>query len=123
KFSVPGSNIVMGDWVPQGHGKLDLAEGLVESCDIVFYEVGYKLNSIDPNILSDYAHQFGLGEPTGIQGLPESEGIVPSPDWKKKALRQEWFPGDAVNFAIGQGYLDATPLQMANVYSTLANGG
>jgi penicillin-binding protein 2 len=113
----------MGDWKPQGHGRLDLMQGLVESCDIVFYEIGHKLNQIDPRILPEFTSQFGLGEPTGIQGLPEAEGIVPSPDWKKRALRQEWFPGDAVNLSIGQGFLDATPLQVANVYSTLANGG
>lgn len=113
----------MGDWLPQGHGRLDLAEGLVESCDIVFYELGHKLNQIDPEILSGYAHQFGFGEPTGVQGIQEATGIVASPDWKKKELRQEWFPGDAVNLAIGQGYLDATPLQVANSYAVLANGG
>jgi penicillin-binding protein 2 len=113
----------MGDWKPQGHGRLDLMQGLVESCDIVFYEIGNKLNQIDPRILPDFTSQFGLGEPTGIQGLLEAEGTVPSPDWKKRTLRQEWFPGDAVNLAIGQGFLDATPLQVANVYSTLANGG
>lgn len=112
-----------GDWVPQGHGRLDLSQGLVESCDIVFYELGHKLDTIDPNLLADYSHQFGLGEPTGIQGLREAEGIVPNPDWKKKALKEEWFGGDAVNMAIGQGYLDATPLQVANIYATLANGG
>ncbi|HZQ99645.1 MAG TPA: penicillin-binding protein 2 [Chloroflexota bacterium] len=112
-----------GDWKPQGHGKLDLAEGLTESCDIVFYEVGNKLNSIDPNLLADFAHQFGYGQPTGVQGLQETAGIVASPDWKKKTLREEWVPGDAINQAIGQGYLDATPLQVANAYSVLANGG
>lgn len=112
-----------GDWVPQGHGKLDLAEGLVQSCDIVFYELGNKLNSIDPNLLADFAHQFGYGEPTGVLGVQEVGGSVASPEWKKKNLREEWFPGDAVNQAIGQGYLDATPLQVANAYAVLANGG
>ena len=113
----------MGDWKPQGHGKLDLSEGLNQSCDIVFYELGNKLESIDSNILADYAHQFGLGEPTGIQGLAEAGGIVPNPDWKKRNLKEEWVVGDAVNMAIGQGYVDATPLQVANIYSTIANGG
>ena len=112
-----------GDWVPTGHGKLDLSMGLTESCDIVFYEVGNKLNSIDPNLLADYAHQFGYGAPTGILGAQEAAGTVASPDWKKKNLKEEWFPGDAVNQAIGQGYLDATPLQVTNAYSVLANGG
>jgi penicillin-binding protein 2 len=73
--------------------------------------------------MSDYAHQFGLGEPTGVQGLPEADGIVPNPEWKKRALKEEWLTGDAINMSIGQGYVDATPLQIANVYSTIANGG
>ena len=123
KWAVLDPKKPMGDWIPQGHGNLDLSQGLVESCDIVFYSVGYKLNGIDNRILSDYAHQFGFGDPTGIVGLSEAEGIVSSPDWKKRVLRQDWFAGDAVNLAIGQGYLDATPLQVANSYAVLANGG
>lgn len=123
KWAVLNPRNPMGDWKPQGHGKLDLAQGLVESCDIVFYEIGHKLDQLDSRILPEFTHAFGFGEPTGIQGLKESEGIVPSPDWKKRVLRQEWFPGDAVNLSIGQGYLDATPLQVANAYAALANGG
>jgi penicillin-binding protein 2 len=118
-----GLKIPKGDWKPQGHGKIDLAEGLVESCDIVFYELGNKLESINSNILADFAHQFGLGEVTGTKGLQETEGVVPNPDWKKRTLKEEWFVGDAINMAIGQGYVDATPLQVANLYSTIANGG
>ncbi len=123
KWAVLDPRRPMGDWRPEGHGKLDLAEGLVQSCDIVFYDIGYKLNQIDPEILPDFTRRFGLGAPTGIRGLKEAEGIVPSVTWKKNTLRQEWFPGDAVNMSIGQGYLDATPLQVANMYATLANGG
>ena len=122
-WTVPGSNIVMRDWAPKPQGKMDYMTGLVTSCNPVWYQVGYELNKRDPNLLPDFARQFGLGEPTGVQGLAEAEGTVPGPEWKKQALRQEWFPGDAVNLAIGQGYLQATPLQVANVYSTLANGG
>jgi penicillin-binding protein 2 len=112
-----------GDWKPQGHGLLDLSEGIVQSCNIVFYEIGHSLDKTDPNILPEYARQFGLGALTGINGLLESPGAVPAPDWKQKILNQVWFPGDAVNLAIGQGYLEATPLQMANAYSAIANGG
>jgi penicillin-binding protein 2 len=118
---LPG--VVMHDWVAQGHGHLDLQEGLVESCDIVFYELGKKLDSLDSSLLPDYAKQFGLGQLTGIDALDEAKGTVPDPDWKQSVIKQPWYPGDAVNLAIGQGYLEATPLQMANVYSALANGG
>ncbi|HEY3080204.1 MAG TPA: penicillin-binding protein 2 [Chloroflexota bacterium] len=121
-WSLPGSRIVFGDWVKTGHGALDLTEGLAESCDIVFYEVGRKLDLTDPKILPEYAHLFGLGEATGVKGVAEIPGTLPSPDWKEKN-NDHWYPGDAINLAIGQGYLEATPLQMANVYSTLVSGG
>jgi penicillin-binding protein 2 len=121
-WSLPGSRIVFGDWVKTGHGALDLTQGLTESCDIVFYEVGRKLDLTDPKILPEWAHLFGLGEPTGVKGLVEAAGTLPSPEWKEKN-DDHWFPGDAINLSIGQGYLEATPLQMANVYSTIAAGG
>jgi penicillin-binding protein 2 len=121
-WSLPGSRVVFGDWVKTGHGALDLTEGLTESCDIVFYEVGRKLDMTNSTFLPEFAHLFGLGEPTGIKGIAEIGGTLPSPEWKQKN-NDHWFPGDAINLAIGQGYLNATPLQMANVYSTLATGG
>ena len=118
---LPG--VTMGDWKPEGHGHLDLTEGLTESCDIVFYELGKKLDSVDSNVLPDFARQFGLGEVTGLVGLDEVKGVVPDPAWKESVQHEPWYTGDAVNLAIGQGFLEATPLQMANVYATLANGG
>ncbi|MHB9091722.1 MAG: penicillin-binding protein 2, partial [Chloroflexota bacterium] len=118
---LPG--VTMGDWKPEGHGRLDLTEGLTESCDIVFYELGKKLDAIDSNLLPDFARQFGLGDVTGLVGLDEVKGVVPDPAWKQDSLREPWYAGDAINLAIGQGFLQATPIQMANVYATLANGG
>lgn len=115
---LPG--VTLHNWEPQG--VLDLIESLSESCDPAFYTIGLKLNEIDPNLLPDYARAFGLGRPTGVEGLTESAGVVPDPAWKQQEIGQPWYPGDAVNFAIGQGYLLATPLQMANAYSSLAAG-
>lgn len=114
---------VWGDWLPNGHGRLNLQQGLTESCDIVFYELGKKLDELNPNLLPEFARQFGLGAPTGTAGVAEAEGTVPDPQWKQAQLGEPWYAGDAVNLAIGQGYMEATPLQMANVYSTLAHGG
>jgi penicillin-binding protein 2 len=122
-WRLPGTSAVFGDWVKQGNGRLDLRQGLVESCNIVFYEVGHHLNGADPNILPHVAHQFGLGQPTGVDGVSEVAGTVPSPAWKRDTLDEGYWGGDAVNLAIGQGYFAATPLQMANVYSTLAADG
>jgi penicillin-binding protein 2 len=66
---------------------------------------------------------YGLGAPTGIPYLQEIAGVVPSPEWKIGNVGDYWATGDAVNLAIGQGFLEATPLQMANVYTAIANGG
>lgn len=118
-----GTGLIMGDWLPGGHGELTYVDGLVQSCDIVYYEIGKKLDSIDHNILPNFARLFGFGEPTGVLGVAEVEGTVPSPEWKKVELQQPWFLGDAVNLSIGQGYLQGTPIQVANAYSAIAMGG
>lgn len=118
-----GDGTVMGDWLPQGHGHLSLSQGLVESCNIVFYEVGKKLDSTDPMLLPQFARGFGFGEPTGITGLAEASGLVPDPGWKRTNQGNEWYLGDGVNLAIGQGFFLATPLQVANAYAAVARGG
>jgi penicillin-binding protein 2 len=110
-------------WNKSGHGRISLFEGIVQSCDVVFYELGKKLDELDPNILPDFAKAFGLGVPSGMQGLYDSAGQVPSPKWKQEVLKQPWVRGDAVNLAIGQGYLLSSPMQLALVYAAVANGG
>ena len=77
---------------------------------------------MDPTLLPSYAQLFGLGQPTHAAGLFEVGGMVPTPEWKREQLRESWTSGDSVNLAIGQGYLLATPLQMANAYAALARG-
>ena len=116
---LPG--VTLRNWEPQG--VLSLVESLAASCNPTFYTIGLKLNEIDPNILPDYARAFGLGQPTGAEGLAEIAGTVPDPTWKQQQVGEPWYAGDNVNLAIGQGYLQATPLQMANAYAALANGG
>jgi len=113
-------------WLKTGHGTLDLFNGLVQSCDTVFWEVGSALNAHDPNVLPRYARAFGLGAPTGLQGLPEAAGLIPDPTWKAanySGAEQQWLLRDAANMAIGQGDVLATPLQMVNLVSAVANGG
>lgn len=111
------------DWLPQGHGKLDLQHGLTYSCNIVFYELGKRLDQADNNALPGMAKAFGLGAKTGVEGMADADGIVPDPEWKKKTVNDYWATGDAVNLAIGQGFLEATPLQVANYFAAVANGG
>lgn len=122
-WQVPGTSQIMGDWLPGGHGHLSLLQGLVESCNIVFYEVGKKLDSLDPTILPTFARGFGFGQPTGLNGLPEARGLVPDPAWKKAERNDDWYLGDTVNLAIGQGFFLASPLQVANAYAAVARGG
>jgi penicillin-binding protein 2 len=116
---LPG--VTLHNWQPEGI--LNLSEALTESCNPAFYEIGLKLDQLDSNILPNYARMFGLGKPTGVQGVHEVAGTVPDPTWKQQQVREPWTSGDAVNLAIGQGYLLATPLQMANAYAALGRGG
>jgi penicillin-binding protein 2 len=118
-----GQGQVWRDWKPNGHGELDLRQGLVESCNIVFYDIAAELDQQDPSILPEMARNFGFGASTGIIGLFDSPGIVPDEDWKKRYVDEPWYRGDSVNLGIGQGYLLATPLQVANAYSALAMSG
>jgi len=106
-------------WRPEGHGKLNITEGLVQSCDIVFYELGLRNG---PGLLSRYAKDYGLGQRTGIDLPGELAGLVPTEDWKKRVYKDIWVKGDSINYGIGQGFLIVTPIQMANVYGTIATG-
>ncbi|MDD5447771.1 MAG: penicillin-binding protein 2 [Actinomycetota bacterium] len=114
------------------HGRINLFNGIVESCDVVFYEIGYSFflrQSQDVGkTLWQYASDFQLGKTTGVDLVGEKDGRVPNPEWKKEFNKnrpqyQAWYPGDTVNMAIGQGDLLATPLQMACLYAGIANGG
>ncbi len=116
---LPG--VTLHNW--RAEGTLNLIQGLTGSCDPTFYTIGLRLNQLDPNILPSFARSFGLGKSTQTSGVDDAPGLVPDPAWKEKTQGQPWYDGDGVNLAIGQGYLLATPLQMANVYSTIANHG
>ena len=118
-----GSNWPMYCWLRSGHGTVNLEHGLTLSCDVVFYECGKALQEAGRDILPGFANEYGFGEGTGIGDLPESGGLVPTADWKSSALGEAWFPGDTVNFAIGQGNLLVTPLQIASAFAAIANGG
>ena len=117
-----GDNFVKVDWLEGGHGTVSLSTALTVSCNSCFYDVGYNLNELDADFLPFTAQQFGLGVETGIQ-LAETAGTVPSPEWKATTLGEGWVPGDAVNMAIGQGFVQVTPLQMVDFVAAIANGG
>jgi penicillin-binding protein 2 len=104
-------------------GYLTPAEGLMASCNPVFYEIALTLDHIEENILPLFARAFGFGQPTGINGLDEATGLAPGPQWKEETMGEPWYSGDSVNMGIGQGFLTATPLQIANMYSAIARDG
>ena len=113
-------------WWKWGHGDQNVIGGLAYSCDIFFYNTGggnLDREGLGVDRLADWATKFGLGEPTGV-GLPgESSGLVPNPTWKRLNYSESWVLGDTYNMSIGQGFVLATPLQMANVAAAIANGG
>jgi len=107
-------------WKEGGHGSLSLHRAIVESCDIYFYQLGLK---VGPDLIARYAAEFGLGKATGISLPHERPGIVPSSSWKKKRYGAPWYSGETLSYSVGQGYLNATPLQLLVLISTVANGG
>lgn len=107
-------------WKKEGHGNVDMIEAIAKSCDIYFYQLGLLLGVGN---LPRYAREFGLGKITGVDLPGEKAGIVPDRAWKKKVLGEGWWDGDTLNMAIGQGYLWVTPLQIANLLSSVANEG
>ena len=115
-------------WDRAGHGTQSLEGALRVSCDTFFYEVGHSLYRRGHEDLQDWARRLGFGSATGIDLPAEAEGRVPTAAWKKAWNKtwpenQVWFPGDTVNMAIGQGDLLVTPLQLADLYAAIANGG
>lgn len=123
-FTLPGSRFKFRDWVQRGHGSVDMNRAIAQSCDTYFYWLSDK---IGVERLNTFLGSFGLGTATGIDVGGEKTGLLPSPEWKRKAFRraadQVWFPGETVIFGIGQGYLTSTPLQIAQMTAMLANRG
>ncbi len=104
-----------------GHGFLNLKGALAQSCDIYFWTVGRDFLGIENIVL--YSREFGLGSSSGIDLPGEISGFIPTPQWKERRFHEKWLDGDTMNLSIGQGYLLATPLQMANIASMIVNEG
>jgi penicillin-binding protein 2 len=110
------------------YGALALPRALQVSSDVFFYRVGLMADQRGGDIIQKWARRLGIGRPTGIDLPGEVAGLVPSPAWRDRLFRKHltdrpWTPGDNINFAVGQGDLQADPLQMAVAYSAIANGG
>lgn len=113
-----------GDW--KTHGVVDVRKAIAESCDVFFYALGggyANIPGLGMDRMKKYENLFGFGSPTGIDLPSESSGFIPSEDWKLQRFKEKWYIGDSYHCAIGQGFLTATPLQLANYAAAIANGG
>jgi penicillin-binding protein 2 len=118
-----GEDFPKNNWQSVDRGYLTPAQGLMASCNPVFYEIALRLDNIDPAILPEFAHGFGFGALTGINALDEAPGVVPDEEWKEENRGEPWYSGDSVNMGIGQGFVLVTPLQLVNAYSAIAGEG
>lgn len=136
EFTVPGdtSNTVFRNWRNIDSGVISFARSLIDSCDTVFYQFGlefYRERKIRGELLQQQMRAWGFARPTGIDLSAEAHGRVPDAEWKAKIHEAEpeaypdavWYPGDTINMSIGQGDLLVTPLQLAEAFAALTNGG
>jgi len=125
----PNIVYIFRDWAALG--TLNFYQGVAQSSDVYFYYLagGYYQDGVElfrgmgANALARYSREYGLDAPTGIDLPGEAAGVIPDPDWKEQELGETWTIGDTYNFAIGQGFVATTPLQMVGVTTAIANGG
>jgi penicillin-binding protein 2 len=124
QFHLPGSAHLYREGKGGKHGYMNLVEAIAKSCDVYFYGLA---DTIGVDRIATFMAPFGFGQQTGLDISGELKGILPSREWKasyfKRPADKMWFPGETVNFGIGQGYLNVTPLQMAHYVSVLASRG
>ena len=107
-------------WKTKGHGNMDIVSAIQESCDVFFYNLSIKVG-IDR--IAEVAKDFGLGQTYNVKLLNQKEGIIPNKKWKKNTYKESWYGGETLNAAIGQGYVLASPLQLAIMTARIASGG
>ena len=117
-----GEDFEQRNWQSVDRGFLTPSEGLMASCNTVFFDLAKILDETDEDILPEVTRAFGFGSITGV-GLEEAEGLVPDAEWKGENIGDFWYTGDAINMSIGQGFMLATPIQLANMYSAIASTG
>jgi penicillin-binding protein 2 len=106
-------------WKPGGHGSMNIKHAIEQSCDTFFYHMAQRLGM---DKIAELSRRFGLGDPTGIALQNEKKGIMPDKEWKRSRHGQPWHPGDTINSGIGQGYVLATPIQLAVMTARLVTG-
>jgi penicillin-binding protein 2 len=119
-YKLPNEPRRYRDWKKQGHGRMDLNNAIVQSCDVYFYDLAYRMG-IDR--MSEFMAQFGFGVKTGVDSTGERNGLYPSREWKRRAQGMIWFPGETLITGIGQGAFLVTPLQLANSTAAFSQKG
>lgn len=119
-YQINGSGRRYRDWKRTGHGWVDLNDAIAESCDIYFYDVAVEMGV---DTMESYLARFGFGEDATLDVSGALSGLLPSRDWKRAMRNERWYPGDSVNMGIGQGFMLATPLQLATATTVIANRG
>ncbi|OOF32521.1 penicillin-binding protein 2 [Salinivibrio proteolyticus] len=120
-WRIPNSNTrPFRDWLPWGHGRVNIVQSIEESVDTFFYQIAYDMG-IDK--LSSWMEKFGFGQYTGIDIQEESSANMPNREWKMSRHRQPWYKGDTIPVGIGQGYWTATPMQIAKALTVVLNRG
>ncbi|AUB68507.1 TPA: penicillin-binding protein 2 [Legionella pneumophila] len=120
KYKLPTSSHIYRDWKKTGHGVINFKRAITVSCDTFFYQLGNKMGISN---IEDMLVKFGLGQLTHVDLHEEANGIIPSARWKRQTKGVSWYPGDTLISAIGQGFMLATPLQMANATASLSQHG
>lgn len=124
-FRLPGVSYRWGDYTLRtaaggGHGHTNLQKAIYQSCDTFFYDLGNRMGIDD---MHDYMSLFGFGQNFALDIAYARTGVMPSRDWKLESRGEPWYPGDTINSSIGQGYMWATPLQLATAAAIIANKG
>ncbi len=124
-YRLPGDTRRYRDWTLRvrggGHADtVDLRMAIAESCDTYYYDLAHRMG-IDT--MADLLTPYGLGQKTGVDTTGEQPGIMPSTEWKRRAMGEVWYPGETISAGIGQGYMLATPLQLAQATMVIANKG
>ena len=119
-FSIPGNRHRYRCWKKSGHGHISMDRAIYQSCDVYFYDLAYRMG-IDR--FSQELSKFGFGKKTGIDLPHEKSGLMPTQAWKEKRFKAAWYPGDTVNIGIGQGFWNATPLQLAHAVGIVGMRG
>ena len=119
-FTLPEDQRVYRGWKKGGHGVINLNDAIIESSNTFFFSLAY---SSDINKLIDHLSEFGFGKNVCMDCFNPDKGLLPNPEWKMNNLNYGWFKGDTVNIGVGQGYMSATPIQLAYYSAFIANKG